>query len=187
MPKPYKFEEHGVLLWCRREGRGRERRKEAQAERQGDGYGYWFLLSSALLRCCDRNACTLPTVQHTLVVVFEIKYACENILVHLCDSVMVPIGASIDVCVYCQICKRSTHPALQEIEMRGIQPTAQHTRRCVVLEIKSCYNLLSVHIGICVWIDAVQKRSDWGRPVKCGKSTHTTPQGVGFGPDRVSA
>ena len=32
-----------------------------------------------------------------------------------------------------------------------------------------------------------QKCFDWGRPVKCEKSTHTAPQQVGFGSGRASA
>ena len=35
------------------------------AERLRNRYRYSFLLSSAPGHCCDRSACTQPTVQHT--------------------------------------------------------------------------------------------------------------------------
>ena len=53
---------------------------------------------------------------------------------------------------YCPV-----HSFIVVIEMRAIQPTAKHTRRCVVFEIYACYNLLLVHIHLCVWLDDAPK------------------------------
>ena len=53
----------------------------AQAERLRDSYWYSFLLSSALLHCCDRNACTQLIVQRTR---FCDRIACYSVLLLLC-------------------------------------------------------------------------------------------------------
>ena len=94
-------------------------RKEAQAERLRNGYRYSFLLSHALIyfNSCDRSACTQPTVLHTRRCV---RNKCLLQLTggsHLCDGlIMVPkMLRSGYGPVNCQICKRATHPSLQEM------------------------------------------------------------------------
>ena len=88
-----------------------------QAERLRDGYQYSFLLSSALIHCCDRNTCTQPTVQHTRRCVGNKCLLQLAGVSHLRDGlVMVPkMLRSGYGPVNCQICKRATHPSLQEM------------------------------------------------------------------------
>ena len=135
-----------VLLWCRREGRGREGSKEAQAERLRDGYRYSFLLSSALIVVIEMRELQ-PAVQHTRhcdrITCYNLRCFCVTTQD---DNSIGVVQAKVrsqhtrhfrrwgwpgpSACVmaigtrsYCPL-----HSFIVVIEMRSLQPIAQHTR-----------------------------------------------------------
>ena len=70
------------------------------------------------------------------------------------------------------------------IEMRALSLLSSALVVVIELRATTCCCLAFLWAMAWWWY---QKCFDWGRPVKCEKSTHTTPQEVGFGPGRVSA
>ena len=170
-----------------------------QAERLRGSYRYLFLLSSVLIHCCDRNACASTLcAAHS----FE-RNACYN--VHICrregrwregsNIVVIERGQHTrhsrtrgwprpSVCViaigarfYCPV-----HSFIVVIEMRALSPA--HS----LLLWSNCVLQRASKLPLCAmawWWH--QKCFDWGRPVKCEKSTQAMPQEVGFPSGRASA